>query len=274
MRQQLGLGWFGACVLSATLLMAMLGVFSAVDNLMTAPAAAAEGEEGEAAAETAGTTPEVKTQSFLGWLYEALGLLYTLVFLSLSFSLVALLVMNIISVWRDNLVPAALVQDFETHLNEKRYQEAYDLAKNDGSFLGKILSAGLAKLSGGYTEATATMQTVGEEENLKLEQRLSYVAMIAQVAPMFGLLGTVHGMIQAFNVIVAKQVTPRPGELAGGISKALVTTMIGLLLAIPALAAYQILRNRLQRLVLEAGVISDELMKRFSTVGTSTVKKA
>ncbi len=273
MRQQLGSGWFGACVLSATLLTAMLGFFSALDGLMTAPAAAAEESEGEVA-ETPGATPEVRTQSFLGWLYDALGLLYTLVFLSLSFSFVALLVMNIISVWRDNLVPAALVQDFETHLNEKRYQEAYDLAKNDGSFLGKVLSAGLAKLSGGYSEATTAMQTVGEEENLKLEQRLSYVAMIAQVSPMFGLLGTVHGMIQAFNVIVAKQVTPRPGELAGGISKALVTTMIGLLLAIPALAAYQIMRNRLQRLVLEAGVISDELMKRFSTVGAGAVKKA
>jgi len=206
-------------------------------------------------------------RSVLGWMWDALGPMYMLIFLGLSFTLVALFVMNLLTARRENVCPVALVEGFEAHLNEKQYQEAYELAKADESFLGQVLSAGLAKLSDGYPQAIESMQEVGEEENMKLEHRLSYMALIGTVSPMVGLFGTVDGMIRSFQVIAQGGSTPKASDLAAGISTALFTTLVGLAIAIPAIVAYNILKNRIQRLVLEVGILSEGLMSRFQNVG-------
>jgi biopolymer transport protein ExbB len=234
----------------------------AIPDEVAPPAAA-----GETADALTPTTAGLPRQNYLAWLYGALGPLYSIIFLSLSFALVAVFVMNILLARRDNILPASLIDGFEAQLNAKKYQEAYELAKNDESMLGKVLAAGLARLSSGYPQAIEAMQEVGEEENMHLEHRLSYLALIGTVSPMFGLLGTVHGMVQAFEVIATSPVSPKPSELAQGISTALVTTLIGLWLAIPAIAAFNILRNRIARLVLEVGIVSENLMSRFQNVG-------
>lgn len=220
-----------------------------------------------AATENPGGAAVAPKTSYLQWAFRALGWGYSLVFLALSFTLVALFVMNMLTARRENVCPVQLVESFEQHLNEKRYQEAYDVAKADESFLGTVLSAGLGKLNSGYPQAIEAMQEVGEEENMKLEHRLSYMALIGTISPMIGLLGTVHGMINSFSVIANSPTTPRPSELAAGISTALFTTLVGLFIAIPAIAAYNILRNQISRLVLEVGILSEGLMSRFENVG-------
>jgi biopolymer transport protein ExbB len=265
------------------LLLAAAGVFCIEALLNPAPSRAQAAEE-EAAPEAAAdaslneelATPEPRTepeapptQSFLGWLYGALKLRYTLVFLFITFNLVALMVMNGLAVRRDSMVPQVLIDGFDAHLNERRYQEAYELAKADESFLGKVLAAGMAKLSGGYDAAMEAMQEVGEEENMKREHLLGYVALCAQVGPMIGLLGTVDGMVQAFDEIAKSATTPKPSQLADGIGTALVTTVVGLLIAIPSIIYYQVVRNRMARLIREVGLVSEGLMKRFSGVGAA-----
>ncbi len=115
------------------------------------------------------------------------------------------------------------------------------------------------------------MQEVGDEESMRLEHLLSYLALIGTISPMFGLLGTVDGMVQAFDVIAQSTVSPKPSELAQGIATALVTTLVGLWLAIPSIAAFNILRNRVSRLVLEVGTVSEGLMRRFQNVGPKKV---
>ncbi len=92
-------------------------------------------------------------RSYLAWLYDSLGLLYSVIFLGLSFALVAVFVMNLLAARREVILPSQLIEGFEAQLNAKKYQEAYELAKNDDSFLGKVLSAGLARLSSGYPQA-------------------------------------------------------------------------------------------------------------------------
>lgn len=272
--RQLFSGWLGASFCSVLLLVIVVTVFSAT-ALFAPPQAVAQDEaagdselEAPAAEGAAGDeAPAAPKKSRLVWFFEALGWFYTIAFLFLSFCLVALIVMNLIALRRDNIVPVALVETFESHLNEKRYQEAYELAKNDESFLGQVLSAGLAKLSAGYEPAIEAMQEVGEEEQMKLEHRLSYVALIGTVSPMVGLLGTVDGMVASFEVIASSNTTPKPSELAAGISTALITTLVGLWLAIPAIGLFGILKNRMARMLLEVGIISEQLMSRFSTVG-------
>lgn len=212
-----------------------------------------------------GSEPAQK-KSALTWLFESLGALYIIVFLILSFTLVALFVMNLLSARRETVCPDHLIENFEANLDQKNYQEAYEMAKADESFLGNVLSTGLAKLTSGYAQAVEGMQEVGEEESMKLDHRLSYLALIGTISPMVGLFGTVHGMISSFSTIALAGGSPDPQDLADGISKALVTTLIGLAIAIPAIAAYNILRNRVQRLVLEVGIVSENLMSRFENV--------
>ncbi|TWU07934.1 MotA/TolQ/ExbB proton channel family protein [Stieleria varia] len=207
--------------------------------------------------------PAADEQNLLSWIIESLGITYMIVFLILSITLVSLFVMNMLAARRDTLCPQELVESFEEKLNEQQYQEAYDMARTDESVLGQVLSAGLAKLNRGYNKAIEGMQEVGEEESMKLEHRLSYMALIGNLSPMIGLFGTVQGMISSFRTIATSSSAPEPSKLAGGISTALFTTLVGLAVAIPAIAAYNILRNRVSRLLLEVGVTSENLMSRF-----------
>ena len=116
-------------------------------------------EGGEAAA-----TADPDQDSLLTWLLKSLGFEYIITFLALSFVLVALFILNILAARRESVCPSELVATFEGQLDNKQYQEAYDLAKTDESFLGTILSAGLARLSSGYPQAIAAMEEAGADE--------------------------------------------------------------------------------------------------------------
>lgn len=221
----------------------------------------------------AAATAKPREDSLLMWWVHALTWPYVIVFLAMSFVLVSLAVMNILAVRRDAIIPQELIDGFDEKLNTKEFQAAYDLARADESMLGQVLSTGLAKLSGGYAKALEGMQEVGEEEAMKLEHRLSYMALIGNLAPMVGLLGTVQGMIASFDVIAKSTSSPKPSELAVGISTAMTTTLVGLLLAIPAIAAYNILRNRVARLMMEVGIAGENLMGRFEEFQPQTPKK-
>ncbi len=235
-----------------------------------APAAADEGGD-QGGGGDASTAP--KDTNLLTWVIKSLGFGYLGIFLALSVNLDSLFVMKMLAARRDTLCPHELVDAFEEKLNEKDFQGAYDMARTDESVLGQVLSAGLAKLSRGYNKAIEGMQEVGEEESMKLEHRLSYMALIGNLSPMIGLFGTVHGMIDSFQVIAISQATPKPAELAEGISTALFTTLVGLAIAIPAIAAYNVIRNRVTRLLLEVGVTSENLMSRFEDVQPQGAKK-
>ncbi len=296
MRRRNLLGWLPVVLCSIPLMVVGLGLFTAAtlvfesprvwaqdddpnvsddelldDELLDEPAGEAETPAASAkrkiAAKSQSSGNEVESESLLSWMGKSLGWTYSIVFLGLSFTLVALFVMNLLGARRENMLPVAMIEQFEEHLDAKEYQAAYETAKSDESFLAQVLSAGLSKLSRGYNPAIEAMQETGEEENMKLEHRLSYMALIGTISPMVGLLGTVQGMIAAFQVIATSTTAPKPSELAAGISTALFTTLVGLFVAIPAIATYNILRNRVARLVLEVGIVSEDLMSRFSTAG-------
>lgn len=252
------------------LLLLALGLgFEAVRSLGVLPgpvAVAQEAAVGEAAA-AADDEQKPTQQSYLVWFLNALGIRYTVAFLALSFSFVAILVMNFLVCRRDSFVPRQLVDAFEAHLNEKRFQEAFDLAKNDESFLGQILAAGMANLQNGYDKALEAMAETAEDEGMKIEHRLSYISLIASISPMVGLLGTVDGMVASFQVIARSGASPKASELAEGISMALITTLVGLVLAIPAILAFNLFKNRISRLTMEAGHAAGRLMGRFESMG-------
>ncbi|MBR6388068.1 MAG: MotA/TolQ/ExbB proton channel family protein, partial [Thermoguttaceae bacterium] len=236
---------------------------------------AAAGEAGAAAGETpaaGGGEENVKKQNYLSWMFHALGWFFTIVFSLLSLTMVALIVMNIVSLRRSVMAPEELTEEFGTLLDENKFQEAYELAKNDESLLGKVLATGLSRIPNGYEKATQAMQDVEQEETMRLEHQLGYLALIGNIAPMIGLFGTVVGMIASFQAIAAGGAAPSPQKLAEGIATALFTTELGLAIALPAIAAFDILKNRLSRFVLDVSVVSENFMGRFSNVDAQRVK--
>ena len=186
--------------------------------------------------------------NLLVYYVKALGVTFVIVFVALSFALVALLVMCFLQLRRTVLMPPELIEGFESHLDKKEFQQAYELAKADDSYLGRVLSVGLVKLQVGRQQAFDAMRETQAEEAMQLEHKISYVSLIGALAPMFGLLGTVSGMVSAFTVIAQSATQPKHHELASGISQALVTTLIGLWIAIPAVACFSLFRNWLEQL--------------------------
>lgn len=255
-----------------------VGVFAALFALPTTgvvpqpPVAAQEEAAPEAPAEAAPAAPApaapaatpAAQKSYLRWTYEALGFRYTIAFLVLSFAFFTLLIMNILQVRRVNVCPMQLVEAFEAQVNEKQMQAAYELAKNDPSVLGKCLAAGVEKIQGGLDAGMKAMTEVGEDENMRMEHRLGYMGLIGTIAPMVGLLGTVDGMVKSFSVIATSTSTPKPSELATGISMALVTTLAGLVIAIPALMVFNLQKNYAIRLMFETGLNGENLLQEFA----------
>lgn len=225
-------------------------------------AAQDEGAEGEAEANT-GTAGK----SALVYIAESCGWIFGPVFLLLSFVFVALATMCFMQIRKVLLLPESLVTQFEQHLENKEYQPAYELAKNDDSYLGHVLAAGMGKLQSGYPAAITAMEDAQGEQQMKLEHKISYISLIGALAPMLGLLGTVQGMVTSFKQISDNPgVAPKPDQLAGGIATALVTTLIGLWIAIPAITFFQVFRNRLEEINSEGSDISTRLMSRFQTI--------
>ncbi|MDR3235066.1 MAG: MotA/TolQ/ExbB proton channel family protein [Planctomycetaceae bacterium] len=207
------------------------------------------------------------TQGLLSWYISACGVFFAPLFLLISVIFVALAVMNWLAVSRNSIVPPQMLADFDVKIEAKQYQEAYETARSSDSAIGQILAAGLTKMAAGYKIAEQAVSDAAEEEVMRLEHRLSYLGTIASVTPMIGLLGTVWGMVDAFSVIARSGAAPNASQLAGGISLALVTTQIGLVIAIPALVLFEILKNRLSRFVLELNIQTDLRMERFKSAG-------
>lgn len=224
-----------------------------------APAAApAEASGGSEAA--ADDLP--KERSFLMWMIEASGI-FGFILLLISIVMIALCVTNTMQIKRELYVPAEFIEEFQKKLEAKDYKGAYEFAKGDESLIARMMATGMSRLDRGYEVAMEGMMEVADEENMSREHSLSYIALIASTAPMVGLMGTVYGMVLSFQKIANSTVSPKPSELADGIATALFTTLEGLAIAIPAMAAYTILKNRLTRYMLDSSVASETLMGKL-----------
>ena len=215
-----------------------------------------------------GRNPDARRlpESFLSWMIRASGIFGFLIML-VSFAMIAIIMSIALELRRDNYLPSSFIEEFEQQLQAKDYQGAYESAKASDSFIGRILAAGMGRLSRGYDEAVEQMQQVGEDETMTMEHKIGYLALIGSIAPMLGLLGTVQGMVIAFQVIANATISPKPSELADGIATALFTTLEGLVVAIPAITFYSLYKNRLARFLMECGFVAENLMKNFQGIG-------
>ncbi|MEM9353532.1 MAG: MotA/TolQ/ExbB proton channel family protein [Planctomycetota bacterium] len=168
-----------------------------------------------------------------------------------SIAAVALCVEHLLTIRQSELLPAGLADEVRRLLTSGDAAAANKACQAESSTLGAVVSSGLVESQYGWAAVEQAMQEKLDEESARLMRRIEYLSVIGNIAPMIGLLGTVFGMIFAFQEVANTQGAARAGELAGGIYQALVTTVGGLIVAIPSLAAFAVFRNRVDGLIAE-----------------------
>lgn len=189
------------------------------------------------------------SQSF--WEILKAGGVVGLLILLLSIIGVALAIEHLMTIRARVLMPEGLADDVRHLLAEGNVAAADERCRRQPSFLAFVLAAGLAEIEGGWSAVEKAMEDATADQSARLLRKVEYLSVIGNIAPMLGLLGTVIGMIVAFHQVADTQGAARAADLATGIYLALVTTVEGLVVAIPALGAFAVFRNRVDQLVAE-----------------------
>jgi biopolymer transport protein ExbB len=180
----------------------------------------------------------------------------------------ALFLERIWALRRERVIPAAFRGRVRTMVREGKLSEAEVLCQENASSLANIVGAGLKEAGKPRREIKESVTEVGRREVASLERYVDFLGTIAAVEPLMGLLGTVTGLIRAFQKVEAvanKGGGVNPGDLAAGIWVALITTAAGLIVAIPAYLGYRYLQGRVNSLIVEMEEDSLELADLIAT---------
>ncbi|CAG0942996.1 Tol-Pal system protein TolQ [Gammaproteobacteria bacterium] len=183
-------------------------------------------------------------------------------------SVIALAIMleRLWTLQRRRVLPDDLTRQVWEWVSRNELNHAHIQTLQEGSPLGRILSAGLLNRNRDRQIMKESIEDTGRHVVHDLERYLNLLGTIAAISPLLGLLGTVTGMVRIFAAISSTGAVGDPAALAGGISEALITTVGGLVVAIPTLVAYRFLRDRVDSLVIdmekEAITLVDALHRR------------
>ena len=245
---------------TALLIIIALALFSLLIVTTTSAQSAPPDPPAPSSAPAAAPDPDHNNGAFHKF-FVAGGLLVWVILLPLSLVTVSLIIQFFLLIRRQTILPPAVLTRTRRLLQENNLSSALAFLKKDASILAQTIHTGLTQRAQGLTAAETAIAEILEQNTTILLRKIEWLNIIGNVAPMVGLFGTVWGMINAFDGIVRAGGQPEPAELAGGISVALVTTWWGLVVAIPALAAYGFLRNRIDSLTAEAAVTAENLVR-------------
>jgi len=192
----------------------------------------------------------------MGWMVDAVGLL-----VKGGYVMVPLMVCSVVSIAvlieRFFKIKAAqedvgdVVRRAEDALYDGKAERAIQLLQSRDTAVTRVLVAGVQNKHLGERGAERAMEEQGTRETSNLTHRLGALDTIITIAPLLGLLGTVTGMISAFNVIAMKEGISTPTAITGGVSEALIATATGLAIAITTLVGYNNLQERIKKIVAE-----------------------
>lgn len=193
------------------------------------------------------------------------------VLIPLSVVTVALAIHYLLTIRRGTQMPERLTKVLAGAGRVGSLTKLAERVGQDDTMLGQSVYAGLSQIGAGREAARAAIEEAVEERATKLLRKIEYLNVIGNISPMIGLLGTVYGMIKAFSTIqTSAGAMPKADELAGDIAVAMVTTFWGILIAILALSAFALFRNRIDTYAAEAVKLVDSavaLVKPGSTTG-------
>jgi biopolymer transport protein ExbB len=209
--------------------------------------------------------------------FKSIGVTFGFIFAMMSVGMVALIIILLLDLRLGEAVPPTFVEEFTEMVNKRQFKQAYDYCKNETSFLGRVLTAGMGRLQYGIDDAREAMGTMVDLVRSGKDAWISYLGMIGTVGPLLGLVGTVSGMIGAFRKLGESTKAPDATELAGEISHALVVTLVGVGIAVPAIFFFTLFKNRLTNISTNASNLADDLLTQMyhnskkTTGGTASV---
>ncbi|MBI4353574.1 MAG: MotA/TolQ/ExbB proton channel family protein [Candidatus Omnitrophica bacterium] len=166
----------------------------------------------------------------------------------------AIVIERLIQLRRAQIDTKGFMEQISKLLKRNKIMEALELCDKTGGPIARIVKAGILKHDRPHPEIREAIEDASIHEVPHLERNLPVLATVAHIAPLLGLLGTVTGMVAAFQIIESKASSVNlvnPGDLAGGIWEALLTTVFGLCVAIPTFVAYNYLVSRVDGFVLD-----------------------
>jgi len=183
-----------------------------------------------------------------------------------SFILLMFVFERAINLRRGRVVPRPFVKNFldQLHNGELTRTQALKICKSNQSPVALVFAAASQKWGHSAVEVEQAIIDSGERVANGLRKHLRMINGIATVCPLLGLLGTVLGMIKAFNAIVSAGAMGQPELLAGGIGQALITTAAGLSVAIPALIAYMFFISRVDKLIIEIDALGQDVVQAIA----------
>jgi biopolymer transport protein ExbB len=243
--------------------MLLLGLFAPVVPAVRAQ----EGGEAPAAADgnnppDAGQPADVPKQHVFTHIIKSAGWVFGPILLFISIGLIALIVLLAMELRMAAAIPPGFVEDFTDTVNRRKFKEAYEMAREDSSFLGRVMTTGMTRLQYGIEDARDAAFNMVESVKAGKEQLVTFLATIGTLGPMIGLVGTVWGMILSFMEL-GRGGTPSPAKLADGISHALVVTLLGIGLSVPAIFFHAFFRNRLIRIAMDTSNVADDLLTQM-----------
>ncbi len=205
------------------------------------------------------------TEDAISWLEIVfsggpIGVTIMIVLILLSITALALCAENLLSIRSSVLMPQGLAEGIQQRLAQGDLLSARQLADANPSFLSAVVRNALAEAEGGWTAVEKALEDTSEEQAARLYRKVESLSVIANIATMLGLLGTVIGLIMAFREVAASQGAARPADLASGIYHALVSTVAGLIIAIPSLGAFAVFRNRVDEFAAETAYAAQHAM--------------
>ena len=199
------------------------------------------------------------------------GFLIILLLFTLSLTAVYLICEHMLTIRRNQLMPIGLDDEVSGLLRTGKLKAAREKCQEQPSFLSFVMLHGISEAEDGWTAVEKALEDASAEQAARLFRKIEFLSVIGNLAPMIGLLGTVTGMIIAFQQVAGSQGAAGAGELAEGIYQALVTTVGGLIVAIPSLAAFAFFRNRVDQFVAEASYLAHHACKPLKQIRFSKV---
>jgi biopolymer transport protein ExbB len=192
----------------------------------------------------------------------------------ISFLLLGLIVFHLIQIRASKMAPPAIVAALDRLLasGDIKGATAYCQDPENDCFLTRVFGSALmrcARSPFGFLELRSALEEAGQEHVSRYYRAVDGIGLIAAVAPMLGLLGTVVGMVGAFETISTTEGFAKPDELAGSISVALITTVLGLIVAIPATAVFTFFRNRIDSLASHVAEVTEDISAHLESSGQS-----
>jgi biopolymer transport protein ExbB len=176
---------------------------------------------------------------------------------------VALIVLLAMDLRMGVAIPPGFVEEFTDTVNKRKFKEAFDLARNDSSYVARVLTAGMGRLQYGIEDSREAAYNMLETIKASKEQLIAYLGTVGTLGPLLGLVGTVFGMILSFMELGKGGAQANAAKLAEGISHALVVTLLGVALAVPAIFTHSVFKNRLVRIAMDTGNIADDLLTQM-----------